>query len=120
MKALAIVVAVLLLAACASSSLTVSKTGMVTATVQGTGFGDFKTTVVKMKAAIDEACMPGKATPGGSDTQALIADLNENEAARFITIIERINANAEQLKQLRTTLEGWLPSHSFTWNGKCG
>ena len=121
MKALAIVAAVLLLAACcASSSLTVSKTGMVTATVQGSGFGDFKSAVMNMKAAITEACSPGKATPGGSGTEALLAGMNENEAVPLIPIIERINANAEQLKQLRETLEGWLPSHSFTWNGKCG
>ena len=119
MKALAIVAAVLMLAACSSSSLTVSETGMVTATVKGSGFDDFKTTVMKMKAAISEACMPAMVKPGGSGAEALIKGMNKDQAAPLIPVIERINANAEQLRQLRGSLEGWLPSHSFTWNGKC-
>lgn len=111
------------LAGCVNSSLTVSETGMVTATVEGTSFGDFKTTVKNMTDAIAAACGTSMPDPGGVAPEALSAvDLTGADVAvkhALASILEHINSHSSQLQQLRGTLDGWLPSHSFTWNGKC-
>ena len=72
-----------------------------------------------MKEAITVACGTEKTSHKVTASEAFVAALDPNQQALAIPILERINANEEKIKKAQETLEGLLPSHSFTWNGKC-
>ena len=119
MRIMTLVTAVLLLAACSQTSLTVSETGEVTAVAETIGVRDTEAVVDKLTTAMETACASGwLKVPAETKNMITEQGMFENSRPEFMAFLAG-QQNAREFVRPLEDLGGWLPTHTVTLRGRC-